>query len=105
MTRQSNILCCKKPEETNGSQLRLDQLAKAIAHPIRLQILQLLKKKKACICGEIVDELPVAQATVSQHLKVLRDSGLIYGEIEGPGICYCINEQVLSYFKKMTQSL
>ncbi len=77
------------------------RLAKALAHPIRLQILEILKSKKTCICGEIVDELPLAQATVSQHLKVLKDVGLICGTISGPATCYCIDPAVMKEFKTL----
>jgi DNA-binding transcriptional ArsR family regulator len=63
-------------------------LAKALGHPARVRILRLLLGQKSCFCGEIVEHLPLAQATVSQHLKVLRDAGLIQGEIEGPRTCY-----------------
>jgi DNA-binding transcriptional ArsR family regulator len=68
-------------------------LAKALAHPARVAILQLLAQKKACICGDIVDELPLSQSTVSQHLAELKRAGLIRGEIEGPSVCYCIDEK------------
>jgi ArsR family transcriptional regulator len=67
----------------------LAALAKAIGHPVRVRILELLLARDSCSCGEVVDELPLAQATVSQHLKVLKDAGLIRGEIEGPRVCYC----------------
>lgn len=62
-------------------------------HPARIAIIKLLLKKRACICGDIVDVLPLSQATVSQHLKELKDAGLIKGEIDGPRICYCIDER------------
>ena len=64
-------------------------LAKALGHPTRVQILRVLLARESCLCGEIVDRLPLAQATVSQHLKVLKDTGLIQGEIDGPRTCYC----------------
>ena len=70
-------------------------LSKALAHPARVRILQLLLSRESCYCGQIVDELPLAQATVSQHLKVLRDAGLIIGEIESPRTCYCANRERL----------
>ena len=66
-------------------------LAKALGHPARLAILRVLATRQTCICGEIVDVLPLAQATVSQHLKVLKDAGLIHGETEGPRSCYCLD--------------
>jgi ArsR family transcriptional regulator len=64
-------------------------LAKALGHPARVQILRLLLSRDSCFCGEIVEQLPLAQATVSQHLKVLKEAGLIRGEIDGPRTCYC----------------
>ena len=67
----------------------LAQLAKAVGHPVRVRILELLLSRDACYCGQIVDELPLAQATVSQHLKVLKGAGLIVGEIDGLRTCYC----------------
>lgn len=70
-------------------ELPLALLAKALGHPARVRIVQLLLSRDACYCGQIVDELPLAQATVSQHLKVLKEAGLIVGEIEGLRICYC----------------
>ncbi len=71
----------------------LAKYAKALGHPARLSILKLLIDKQTCICGDIVDELPLSQSTVSQHLKELKDAGLIKGEIEGAKVCYCINEK------------
>ena len=64
---------------------------KALSHPARLEILHTLARRGACICGEIVDVIPLSQATVSQHLKTLKNAGLITGETDGPKSCYCIN--------------
>lgn len=72
---------------------RLARIAKALAHPARIAILKILLKRQACICGDIVDELPLSQSTVSQHLKELKLAGLITGEIEGVKICYCIDDK------------
>ena len=72
---------------------QLADLAKALAHPARLRILQILSDCDACICGDIVDRMPLAQATVSQHLKELKRVGLIRGEIEGPRTCYCLDKE------------
>ncbi|WP_439555497.1 ArsR/SmtB family transcription factor [Dyadobacter sp.] len=83
-----------KTEIFTPQQNRIADLAKAFAHPARVAILQLLVKKKACVCGDLVDELPLAQATVSQHLKELKRIGIIKGEINPPRVCYCINEVV-----------
>jgi ArsR family transcriptional regulator len=70
--------------------------AKALAHPARIQILRTLAARGTCVCGQIVDELPLAQATVSQHLKVLREAGLIKGESDGPRSCYCLDAGALA---------
>ncbi len=83
-----------KTEVFTAEQNRVAELAKAFAHPARVAILQLLVRKKACVCGDLVDELPLAQATVSQHLKELKRIGIIQGDITPPRVCYCINEPV-----------
>ncbi len=80
-------------------------LAKALGHPARVQIVRLLARRGTCICGEIVDELPLAQSTVSQHLKVLKDSGLVQGEIDGPRSCYCIDARALRRLKALIGSI
>jgi len=82
-----------KLEEFTLKDNKIATYAKALAHPARVAILQLLLKKQACICGDIVDEIPLSQSTVSQHLKELKEAGLIKGEIEGKKVCYCINEE------------
>ena len=82
-----------KIEEFTMKDNKIAVYAKALAHPARVAILQLLLKKQACICGDIVDELPLSQSTVSQHLKELKDAGLIKGDIDGKKVCYCINEE------------
>jgi DNA-binding transcriptional ArsR family regulator len=69
-------------------------MAKAIGHPARIAILQYLAKTNTCICGDLVEELGLAQATISQHLKELKNAGLIQGTIEGTSVCYCINPKV-----------
>ena len=74
-------------------EVQIAKFAKALSHPARVAILQLLIQKQSCICGDIVDELPIAQSTVSQHLKELKDAGLIKGNIEGVATCYCIDEK------------
>src|SRR5690554_5119248 len=82
-----------KPEEFSIKALSIAKYAKALSHPARIAILNLLIQKQTCICGDIVDELPLTQSTVSQHLKVLKEAGLIKGEIEGSTVCYCIDEK------------
>ncbi len=74
-------------------------LAKALSHPARIKILKVLLEKKNCVCGQIVDLLPLAQSTVSQHLSELTNAGRIKGEIEGPKTCYCLNEETLEKAK------
>ena len=74
-------------------------MAKAIAHPARISILQHLMRINTCICGDLVDELGLAQATISQHLKELKTAGLIQGTIEGASICYCINPKVWNQYR------
>jgi ArsR family transcriptional regulator, arsenate/arsenite/antimonite-responsive transcriptional repressor len=83
-----------KTEEFTAEENRIAELAKAFAHPARVAILRLLAEKKACVCGDLVDELPLSQATVSQHLKELKRIGIIKGDINPPRVCYCINEEV-----------
>ncbi len=82
-----------KTEEFTVRDNKIAQFAKALAHPARVAIIQLLLKQQTCICGDIVDELPLSQSTVSQHLKELKNAGLISGEIEGVKTCYCIDEK------------
>ncbi|MGD9648904.1 MAG: ArsR/SmtB family transcription factor [Pirellulales bacterium] len=84
---------------------RLAELAKAIGHPLRVRILRILARRQTCVCGELVDELPVAQSTVSQHLKMLKDAGLVQGEIDGPRICYCIAPRALDELKELIGKL
>ena len=83
----------------------LAALAKAIGHPARVQIVRLLVRKTACVCGDIVDELPLAQSTVSQHLKVLKDAGLIRGEVDGSRVCYCIEPRALRRLRALVGGL
>ena len=83
---------------TGASDVELANLAKAIGHPARAAIVRLLLAGGDCICGEIVDYLPLAQATVSQHLKVLKEAGWIKGEVDGPRVCYCARPETLERF-------
>lgn len=80
-------------------------MCKALAHPARIQIVGYLKQIDRCVCGQLVDALPLAQSTVSQHLKILKSAGLIIGEVEGPCTCYCVNREALMEFKKLIQTL
>lgn len=82
-----------KSEEFTIKDNKIAAYAKALAHPARIAILKILIKRQACICGDIVDELPLSQSTVSQHLKELKEAGLIKGDIDGTKVCYCIDEK------------
>jgi DNA-binding transcriptional ArsR family regulator len=90
------------PEEPDEE---LATLAKAIAHPARLQIIRFLSSRSNCVCGEIVDQLPLAQSTVSEHLRVLKKAGLIKGEIDGPRVCYCLEPKSMARLKTLVDSL
>jgi ArsR family transcriptional regulator len=81
----------KTASAPSASDFELARLAKALGHPARVAILRRLLQQGDCVCGEIVSGLPLAQATVSQHLKVLKDAGLISGEVDGPRVCYCVD--------------
>lgn len=94
-----------RPVEGAAADEELAALAKAIGHPARVQILRLLARRDGCVCGDIVSELPLAQSTVSQHLKVLKEAGLIRGEIEGPRVCYCIEPQTLRRLRALVGAL
>ncbi len=83
----------------------LANLCKALGHPARIRILRHLMEEDRCICGRIVEVLPLAQSTVSQHLKILKDSGLVQGEVEGPKTCYCVDNEKLKHFFKVFEKL
>src|SRR6187455_2070838 len=89
-----------KKEEFGKKEQELADLAKAMSHPARVAILKILAQKNECICGEIVEVLPLAQSTVSQHLKELLNAGVICGTVDGPKSCYCINWKVFEKFEK-----
>jgi ArsR family transcriptional regulator len=84
---------------------QLAELAKALAHPIRVQIVRILARTAGCICGDLVDALPLAQSTVSQHLKVLKEAGLVRGTIDGPRTCYCIDPEGLRRLRVLVGGL
>jgi len=94
-----------KTEEFTKAQNDLASLVKALGHPARIAIVQFLIKRKSCVCGDIVEELPLSQSTVSQHLKELKKVSLIKGEIEGPAVCYCIDEKAWGRAKKVVGEL
>jgi len=84
---------------------RLAEICKALAHPARIQILAHLKEIDQCVCGQLVEVLPLAQSTVSQHLKILKTAGLVQGEVEGPRTCYCINHDAVVELKELLTHL
>lgn len=90
----------RMPERFNPDDERLAMRLKALAHPARLRIVDLLAARGTCVCGEIVDVLPLAQATVSQHLKILKDAGLLQGTIDGPRSCYCLDPRALAEVRR-----
>ena len=98
-----------KLDHFTEKQIEIAKLTKAIAHPARVSILEYLLKVDSCICGDIVNELPLAQPTVSQHLKELKTAGIIKGNTEGNAICYCIDEKVITiliqYFSSITTKI
>ena len=98
-----------KTEHFSEQQNHIAKIAKALGHPARIAIIEHLMKVNACICGDIVNELPLAQPTVSQHLKELKNAGIIKGRIEGNSICYCIDENTIimlnSYFSKIVDTV
>ena len=101
--------CCPVPDLRTISDEVADDaiatLAKALAHPIRVQIVRILARSSGCVCGDLVEQLPVAQSTVSQHLKVLKEAGLIQGTIDGPRVCYCIDPEGLRRLRVLISGL
>ena len=105
--------CCdiSVPDELDNQWQNQDDeladLAKAFAHPARVQIIRFLldQDEKACICGDICQQIPLAQSTVSQHLKILKRAGLIYGRVDGPRICYYIDRSRMVRFKELIAKL
>ena len=94
-----------RPVEGKAADDELALLARALGHPARVRILRLLVRRNACICGDIVEELPLAQSTVSRHLKVIKEAGLIRGDIDGPRVCYRVEPRALRRLKALVGSL
>lgn len=88
----------------NQKQRQIAKLAKALSHPARVAILELLAERATCICGDITAELPLAQSTISQHLKVLKESEIIKGEIDGARVCYCLDAESIRLFEELMQN-
>jgi len=102
-------MAINKKDSFNSTQVAFADFAKALGHPARIAIIEVLLNKQSCICGEIVEVLPLSQSTVSQHLKELKKVGLITGEIEGVKTCYCLDlnvfDQFISLFENLTQNI
>lgn len=101
--------CCAQPtvpfEANPVEDERLASIFRSLAHPHRVHILRFLISQNACFAGEIADQLPVAASTVSQHLKKLKESGIVKGEVDGPRRCYCVDPAVLSLLKQLVEAL
>ena len=99
--------CCTPPKSATklAPDIELARLAKALGHPARVRIVQLLLRRDSCMCGDIVEHLPLAQSTVSQHLKVLKQAGIIYGQTEGPAVCYCVHKEALMRLGTLLETL
>jgi DNA-binding transcriptional ArsR family regulator len=109
---KSTPLCCPPsttsvtaPDDESAANDELARLAKALGHPARVAIIRLLLRRETCVCGEIVEELPLAQSTVSQHLKQLKEAGLIRGEVDGPRVCYCVDEGAIALLRALVDGL
>ena len=101
--RQPVSECCEagcQPSQELVDDQALAAMAKAIGHPARLRILKILAERRACVTGELLLEIPLAQSTISEHLRILRQAGLIQGEIEGPRTSYCLDREALERFKR-----
>lgn len=104
--------CCPDPKPEPELPLsepeaneQLARLARALGHPARVAIMRLLLRRESCVCGAIVDELPLAQSTVSQHLKTLKEAGLIRGSVDGPRVCYCVEPGAVALLKALVRML
>ena len=112
-TKTVGFDACCEPETVGATPLPRDDdanetlatVAKALGHPSRVNILRMLLTRDRCVCGDVVDRVPFAQSTVSQHLKVLKDAGLVRGEIAGQTICYCANLNALFRLRKLLDDL
>ena len=93
------------PTDEAEANAHLAKLAKALAHPTRVEILRLLVRRDGCIVGDLVDELPLAQSTISQHLKQLKQAGLVRGDVDGPRVCYCVEPGAVALLKALIERL
>ncbi|MEQ9587260.1 MAG: metalloregulator ArsR/SmtB family transcription factor [Parvibaculaceae bacterium] len=108
-TKAETQECCTTSERLSLPDVtwaeEMSKLTWALAHPARVRIVRLLLNRTSCMCGEIVEEMPLAQSTVSQHLKILKETGLVQGEVDGPRVCYCINKDAMARLKKLIAEL
>ena len=111
-SNDNNQKCCPPARDDLGGPLHGEEaeselagMAQALGHPVRVAILRILIDREECICGELVDQLPVAQSTVSQHLKKLKDADWIRGSVDGPRTCYCIEPAALKRFRRLFGSI
>ena len=112
-TKKKDTACCGpgderpdlRPIEGPAADAELAALTKALGHPARVQILRLLSRRDSCVCGDIVEELPLAQSTVSEHLRILKSAGLVRGEVDGPRVCYCVDERGLRRLRALVGGL
>lgn len=104
-----NDECCKPPQKRQKrkefSEEELGNLCKALGHPARVRLLRILIEKGECISGDLAEEFSLAQSTVSEHLRILKDAGLVQGTIDGPRRSYCVHRDMLDHFKSMVDSL
>lgn len=107
-TRNRQQKCCPPDTAVPARRVSDEEVAKlawAVAHPARVRLLRILIARNTCVCGELVDQMELAQSTVSQHLKILKEAGLIQGEVDGPKVCYCVNPAGLSRLKELVAAL
>jgi ArsR family transcriptional regulator len=95
----------KAKSQKEYSEEELAAYCKALGHPVRIKLLRILIRKGECISGDLADEFALAQSTVSEHLRILKDAGLVQGTIDGPRRCYCVNGEVLNHLKSMMEGL
>ena len=113
LTKKKDAACCgpgderpdRRPVEGPEADVELAALTKALGHPARVQIIRLLTRRDSCVCGEIVEEMSLAQSTISEHLRILKSAGLVRGEVDGPRVCYCIDERGLRRLRALVGGL
>lgn len=98
-------MCAVMKESVTSEQRKIARYAKAMGHPVRMYVLELLSRQSCCYSGDLTEELPIAKSTLSQHLKELKEAGLIQGEIEAPKIKYCLNQENWNEAKKLFEKI